>query len=54
MENEEREELKQNDEDTFVKLGRDGRLRGRCGTPGKMKTKKVISLTVLIIRYIIM
>ena len=49
LENEEREELKQNDEDKFIKLvdfgmagfiGRDGRLTGRCGTPGKMKTIK--------------
>ena len=54
LENEEGEELKQNNEDTFIKLGCDGRLRGRCGTPGKMKTKKAILLTVLIIRYIIM
>ena len=63
LENEEREELKHKDEDIFIKLadfgmagfiGRDGRLRGRCGTPGKMKTKKAILLTVLIIRYIIM
>lgn len=40
MEIEEREELKQNDEDAFIKLGRDGRLREKCGTPGKMKTMK--------------
>ena len=40
LENEETEELKQNDEDTFIKLGCDGRLRRRCGTPGKMKTIK--------------
>ena len=53
LENEERGEIKQNNEDTFIKLGCDGRLRGRCETPGKMKTKKAILLTVLIIRYII-
>ena len=40
LENEERGEIKQNNEDTFIKLGCDGRLRGRCGTPGKMKTMK--------------
>ena len=49
LENKVREELKQNDEDTFIKLadfgiagfiGRDERLRRRCGTPGKMKTIK--------------
>ena len=49
LENEQREEVKQIDEDIYIKLadfgmagfiGRDGRLRGRCGTPGTMKIKK--------------